>query len=114
MKFQAFVLASILCAPVYAQSPETEQDACAGLGEVSETLFAIRAEGYPLSEVLAEINDPVARALVIAVYAEPMFQTPAMQQRQRRDFRNELELACYSGTGRLLPILLAGPSESVQ
>ena len=108
MKLQALFLASFFSLPVYAQTPDPARDTCAELGEVSDTLFAIRAEGYPLSEVLAEINDPMARALIIAVYAEPMFRTPAMQQQQRRDFRNELELACYSGTGRLRSILLAG------
>lgn len=85
--------------------------ACAQVGKVAESIIRHRLAGTSMSvlmkrtdETVGQRSDAAARdyaaflkRLIVRAYASPGYTLPDYQERAVREFRNEVELACYSG-----------------
>lgn len=102
-------LALIVIAPLTASAQTSEQiEMCAAVGEFVEVVFDARANGVPLSAVLALVMSQESTSdsekdlwsqVVQTAYAEPTYHGEEAQRRQVLTFRSEAEVACFSGFG---------------
>lgn len=67
------------------------------LGELAVKTLELRQSGVPLSKLMEVAED---NALLVAIsidaYKLPMFSSPVFIQEQKNEFRNAIELACYT------------------
>lgn len=93
---RALILAALIAVPAHAQ------DTCAAWGSLAETTMKARQDGVSLSDLMgaADRADPeigaIIRAMVLTAFEKPRFTTPTVQQRTIADFRNDVELGCYT------------------
>ena len=87
------------------------ETACKGLGGLAETTMAERQKNVPMSEMIKRIksihssgilgdvpfNEETLVSMVIAAYQQPRFSAPEVQKESIADFRNGIELLCYTG-----------------
>jgi len=103
----ALFLALSTLAPSTAHAQTGEQiELCNAIGEFVVVVFEARANGVPLSTVLAlvmsqettsESEKAVWSEVVQAAYSEPTYHGEEAQRRQVLTFRAEVEVACFSG-----------------
>lgn len=95
-----FFLAS--AAPVGAQ--ETADQVCPVMGLLAENVMKARQMNAPLSLTLERVagastdpkSVPIIRAVIFQAYDHPAYSTESIQQRVIAEFRNQIEIACYS------------------
>lgn len=85
--------------------------ACAQVGEVAESIMELRLKNTPMSDLMTRADETVGKGttesalsyaaflkgLVVAAYEKPAYVTEENRVRAVQEFRNEAELACYSG-----------------
>lgn len=85
--------------------------ACAQVGEVAQSIITLRLDDTPMSTMMKRLDDTVGagqdeysrryaeflRSLVVKAYKGPAYKTEELRKATIAQFRNEAELACYSG-----------------
>lgn len=86
-------------APV-AATAATAQEACTIFGNSAELVMKARQQGVPLSKLM-EISqgNSIVTGIVLEAYKISRYSSPDYQERAIKDFRNVVELACYSEFG---------------
>ena len=73
---------------------------CGMFGDLAEVTMQNRQNGVALSTVMATANGvPMIEAIILAAYQQPRWSSDANQENAVRDFRNDVEFACYSNSG---------------
>jgi len=103
-KFLAGLAVSITMASTSAYA---NMEICKTLGESAEVTMKARQVGVAMSQALASIpanlNGDGRRLLeniVVEAYKVPRFSTAEMQYRATQDYRNRIELACFTTMSR--------------
>jgi hypothetical protein len=87
---------TLLATPLAA---ETEGHPCEMLGGLAAQIMEARQVGVPLSDMMRiSADSELIQALTISAYQSPRFSTDAYRQEAITDFRNEVEVMCYSST----------------
>lgn len=75
---------------------------CAELHEAADAAATARYQGIAITRAMAAadlVSDPdhraIMRAIVMDAYALPDYRSPERQDRERREFANEVALWCY-------------------
>ncbi len=77
-------------------------ETCDFVGQMADQVMFARQNNIPMSKVMALYSSSfegevlsLARKMVIAAYGEPSYLTEGAKAKQKADFRNSQELACY-------------------
>ncbi|KAF0175828.1 MAG: hypothetical protein FD162_395 [Rhodobacteraceae bacterium] len=120
MRLAAMFVAVVLSGtPLLAQPKSTDgmndnevwNAACAQVGDVAESIMQLRLKNTPMSDLMKRTDETVGKGttesarsyaaflkrLVVAAYEKPAYVTEENRVGAVQEFRNEAELACYSG-----------------
>lgn len=90
----ATILSTFIASPSTGQ---TTPDRCQEIGYIAEFIMQQRQNGAAMSAMMSAFGaDELQRWMVVAAYERPRMSTPSNQERQIQDFRNDVELICYS------------------
>lgn len=102
MKLHVGMLAvALITSP--AGAAEDLDAVCSMMGTMAKEIMLTRQAGVPMSEVrgklLAQPSNPANQLIatvILEAYQEPRYSVEENQQRAADDFRNKVELSCYS------------------
>lgn len=101
MIFRYTLFSVSLALPTVAQ--DLQADNCVGIGDLAEQIMIARQMEIPVSSMISEgipKNQPEAfqtlvREMILTAYGQPAMRTEANKERQKKEFRNNMELLCY-------------------
>ncbi len=103
MKFIVAITLSLgMAQPLLAQAEETEVMPCEAVGEIAYVIMSARQAGMIMSDVRARLLSEEAgvysdmmEQFIFDAWEKPQFMTDEIKEREKKEFQNQKELACY-------------------
>lgn len=93
-------IAALIFASVLGLVPVQANEGCKELGEFAQLVMEHRQNEVPISTLMANLasieGSELWRAIVIEAYKQRSFLSPENKDRAINEFRNEIELLCYT------------------
>ena len=99
MKALIYTTAAALALGASAPASSDVQEFCESYQELAERVMTLRQQGYPMSQLIRDLDDDAGTRLVIEAYDERRRVTGESAQRAIEDFGNEHAAACYRELG---------------
>lgn len=92
-----------ITAIVLALSPmavTAEAASCEEIGDLAGTIMKARQDGVAMSAMMEiTASSELSTKFVVMAYGKSRWSSPAMKTREVQDFRNNVELGCYTAQG---------------